>query len=68
MPAEYQFDYKEARPNRFAGRIDSDRLVVVIDKDVSAVFPTPESVNTALRALITALPKLSKIRNGVRNS
>jgi hypothetical protein len=61
MPAEYQFDYKEARPNRFAGRVDRQRLVVVIDKDVSAVFPTPESVNKALRALITALPKTSKI-------
>ncbi len=62
MPAEYQFDYKEARPNRFAGRIDRQRLVVVIDKDVSAVFSTPESVNTALRALINALPKTSKVR------
>jgi hypothetical protein len=62
MPAEYQFDYKEARPNRFAGRVDRQRLVVIIDKDVSAVFSTPESVNTALRALITALPKSSKVR------
>ena len=62
MPAEYQFDYKEARPNRFAGRVDRQRLVVIIDKDVSAVFSTPESVNTALRALITALPKISKVR------
>lgn len=62
MAAEYRFDYKKARSNRFAGRIDSERLVVVIDKDVSEVFSTPESVNTALRALITALPKTSKIR------
>jgi len=62
MQAEYQFDYKEAGPNCFAGRIDRQRLVVVIDKDVSAVFSTPESVNTALRALISALPKTSKIR------
>lgn len=62
MPAEYRFDYKEARPNRFAGRIDRERLVVLIDKDVSEVFSTPESVNTALRALIGALPKTSKIR------
>ncbi len=62
MASEYRFDYKAARPNRFAGRIDRDRLVVVIDKDLSEVFSTPESVNTALRALITALPKTAKIR------
>ncbi|MDQ2920463.1 MAG: hypothetical protein M3R52_02430 [Acidobacteriota bacterium] len=61
VPREYRFDYKEARPNRFAGRIDRERLVVVIDKDVSEVFSTPESVNTALRALIGALPKISKL-------
>lgn len=62
MPAEYKFDYKEARPNRFAGRIDRQQLVVVLDKDVSEVFSTPESVNTALRALISAIPKASRAR------
>lgn len=62
MRAEYQFDYKQARPNRFAGRIDPRQLVVVLDKDVSKVFSTPESVNTALRALISAIPKAPKAR------
>jgi hypothetical protein len=62
MRAEYQFDYKQARPNRFAGRIDRQQLVVLLDKDVSKVFSTPESVNTALRALISAIPKASKAR------
>jgi hypothetical protein len=62
MRAEYRFDYAQARPNRFAGRIDRHQLVVLIDADVSEVFSTPESVNTALRALITAMPKTSKIR------
>ncbi len=60
--AEYRFDYKQARPNRFAGRIDRQQLVVVLDKDVSEVFSTPESVNTALRALISAIPKAAKAR------
>ena len=57
MQAEYKFDYRQARPNRFAGRVDKQRLVVLLDKDVSEVFSTPESVNTALRALISAIPK-----------
>ncbi len=62
MRPEYRFDYTKARPNRFTGRIDSQQLVVLIDADVSEVFSTPESVNSALRALITAMPKPSKNR------
>ena len=62
MRREYRFDYTQARPNRFAGRIDRKQLVVLIDADVSEVFSTPESVNSALRALITAMPKPSKNR------
>ena len=54
---EYEFDYRKARPNRFAVRGDRERLVVVLDPDVSKVFTTPESVNTVLRALIEAMPK-----------
>ncbi len=54
---EYEFDYRKARPNRFAGRVDPDRLVVALDPDVSKVFTTPESVNTVLRALIEVMPK-----------
>ena len=65
MRREYRFDYTQARPNRFAGRMDRQQLVVLIDADVSEVFSTPESVNAALRALITAMPKPSKIRKRV---
>jgi len=62
MRAEYRFDYKQARPNRFAGQVDKQQLVVLIDKDVSEVFTTPESVNKALRAVMSAMPKASKVR------
>jgi len=34
--------------------------VVVLDSDVSQVFPDGKSVNTALRHLIAALPKKSR--------
>lgn len=60
MPSEYHVDYSKARPNRFAGRLSKDRVVVLLDLEVSKVFTTPESVNTVLRALVTALPKSSK--------
>ena len=60
MLPEYNFDYSKARPNRLAGRISKDRLVVLLDPDVSEVFTTPESVNAVLRALITTMPETSK--------
>lgn len=57
MKTEYDFDYKKAKPNRFAGKIAKDRVVVLLDPEVSKVFNDSESVNEALRALIAALPK-----------
>jgi hypothetical protein len=60
MLPEYDFDYSKARPNRFAGKISEERLVVLLDPEVSRVFTTPEAVNTVLRALVTALPKVTK--------
>ena len=57
MKPEYNFDYSKAKPNRFAGRIAKDRTVVLLDPEVSKVFTDSESVNAALRALISALPK-----------
>ena len=38
MRAEYQFDYREARPNRFAARIKGSTIAVILDPDVAAVF------------------------------
>ena len=55
---EDRFDDRQARPNRFAGREQADRLVVVLDPDLAEVFTTPEAVNTVLRALITTMPPM----------
>ena len=60
MLPEYDFGYSQARPNRFAGRISEERLMVLLDPEVSQVFTTPEAVNTVLRALVAALPKATK--------
>ena len=57
---EYNFDYRKAKPNRFTGRSEEDRLVVVLDSDVSRVFRTPDSVNAVLRALIETMPLKAK--------
>jgi hypothetical protein len=56
--AEYHFDYKKAKPNRFAVQ-DGKQVskIVILDEDVAQVFTTPESVNKVLRALIDTMPQ-----------
>ena len=53
---EYRFDYSKARPNRFAGRSGTKPVVVLLDPDLAKVFKSAESVNSALRAILTAVP------------
>ncbi len=53
MLPEYEFDYANAKPNRFA----QQRVTVALDPDVAQVFKTSEAVNKALRAILTAIPK-----------
>ena len=57
MASEYRFDYKKAKPNRFAKKMKDEPIVVLLDDDVAKVFKTTEDVNNALRALISAMPK-----------
>lgn len=56
MRDEYRFDYTKAKPNRFAGRIKSGAVAVILDPDIAAVFPSSEAVNTFLRSVISTLP------------
>ena len=57
LASEYHFDYKKAKPNRFAKKMKDEPIVVLLDDDVAKVFKTTEDVNNALRALISAMPK-----------
>jgi hypothetical protein len=57
MASEYRFDYKKAKPNRFAARMKDKPLIVMIEPDIAKVFRSSEQVNRALRALISAIPK-----------
>ncbi len=57
MAPEYRFDYRKAKPNRFAKRMKTEPLVVMIEPDIAKVFKTSEQVNKALRALISAMPE-----------
>lgn len=55
--AEYHFDYRKARPNRFAALMKGRTVAVVLDPDVASVFQTSEAVNSLLRSVISALPE-----------
>jgi hypothetical protein len=56
LRAEYKFDYSGAQPNRFAGRRGQSQVVVLLDPDVARVFTSPQAVNSALRAILSAIP------------
>ena len=56
MRQEYRFDYKKAKPNRFAKQMGSETITIVLEADVATVFKSAESVNAFLRSVIAALP------------
>ncbi len=60
MRREYRFDYRSARPNRFAAVLEGRTTAVVLDPDVASVFESSKSVNQLLRAVIAALPARAK--------
>ena len=53
---EYDLDYSQSRPNRFAPKMSDTVIAVTLEPDVAAVFGTSESVNRALRSVISGLP------------
>ena len=57
MRKEYRFDYRHAKPNRFAEKMSEGVVVVILEPDVAAVFKSSEAVNTLLRSVIAALPE-----------
>jgi hypothetical protein len=65
---EYRFDYSKARPNPYAARLKGKAVAVVLDAEVAAAFPTSESVNTALRAVIVQRRSKRKARVASRRS
>ena len=57
---EYRFDYRKAKPNRFAAQMEAGTIAVILDPDVAAIFKSSDSVNALLRSVISALPAASK--------
>ena len=64
---DYQFDYRQAKPNRFAAALKKGGRLVVLDPEVAAAFQQSESVNAVLRALLHSMPGRGDTTNqGVR--
>ena len=61
---EYDFDYSKARPNPYAALLKGRTIAVILAPDVAAAFPTSDSVNSALRAVLKEGPQ--RVRVGGR--
>jgi len=61
---QYRFDYSKSKPNRFAGVLARDAVVIILDPDVAKVFRTSRRVNAVLRASIPAAEKRRPRRAG----
>jgi hypothetical protein len=53
---EYQFDYQQAKPNRFAAGLKPGGRIVVLEPEVAEIFHTSQDVNALLRAVMQAMP------------
>jgi hypothetical protein len=53
---EYELDYRQAKPNRFAAAVKEGGRLIVLEPDVAAVFKDSDDVNAALRAIAQSLP------------
>ncbi len=67
LKPEYDFDYSKSRSNPYADRSrEWSQRVVLLDPDLAKVFTDSNAVNTALRALLTALPSAAKATSKTR--
>jgi hypothetical protein len=56
LRTEYAFDYRKAKPNRFAGDLPPGGRVVYLEPDVAAVFTDSVQLNRLLKALLATMP------------
>ena len=63
-----EYDFSDARPNKYAVRYAAGSSVVVLEPDVAAVFPNAGEVNEALRALAGIIHKHRPRLGGPRRS
>ena len=64
LASGYRFDYSKSKPNRFAGHLGRNTVVVPLDPDVAVYFRDPKQLNTFLRAAIKAFKRRRSRRSG----
>jgi hypothetical protein len=52
-----EYDFSDAHPNKYAKKYAEGTNLVIIEPDLIEFFPDSESVNNALRALVSVFPK-----------
>jgi hypothetical protein len=52
-----EYDFSHVRPNKYAKKYAEGTNIVVIEPDLVEFFPDSESVNAALRALVSIFSK-----------
>lgn len=61
---EYEFDYRQAKSNRFAAGLKPGGRIVVLEPEVAEVFHSSQDVNALLRAVLQAMPLSGGTREG----
>lgn len=54
---EYDFDYSQAKPNRFAKPLPPGGRVVYLEPEVAKHFADSNEVNRLLKAILAAMPE-----------
>ncbi len=63
-----EYDFSQARPNKYASRYAKGSIVITLDPDVAAVFPGARQANEALRALAGLIRRHQPRRTASRQS
>jgi hypothetical protein len=63
-----EYDFSRARPNKYAARYAKGSIVVTLDPDVAATFPSAREANDALRALARVIRRHRGRRSSRRNA
>jgi hypothetical protein len=63
-----EYDFSNARPNKYASRYATGSAVVVLESNVAAAFPNAGEVNEALRALAGIIQKHRPRRSAPRRT
>ena len=63
-----EYDFSRSRPNKYATRYSAGGTIVVLEPDLSKVFPDSASVNRALRVLADTARATVRARKHARRS